>query len=351
MHVYSSLYRHMSACVAFLSLLLVFPVAAQRYDAYSLADSVTIGERFELLVSIEHDGGLDPIFPHDFLPDSLASESIFELGGFTILGNSPIARRQISAGWVIDSLRYEVATFELDSAYVPTMPLGLVSDTDTLIAGTPPVLVRVISLVPEDAEGIRDITDLAGFPGISWVWYVFLVLVVAGLVYWFWKRSRAQDELEEEEIFVEPTEPPWDEAQRRLRLLESLDLVNPANIKPFYVELSELLRTYLSRRVSVPALESTTRELVEKLREALASGVVPPETIKEVENVLSGADLVKFADAKPVSEEGQSALTRTRSVIEEAEQEYNVRKEALLNEELSSADEQKQLTETFEEDA
>ena len=298
------------------------PAAAQLYDAYSLAESVTIGERFELVVSVEHDGSRAPLFPHSFLPDSLASRPMFEIGGMTFLGNTPSARRTLGDGWVLDSLRYEVATFELDSAYVPMLPVGLAGEADTLIAGTPPVLVQVKSLVPADAEGIRDITDLAAFPRLAWYWYAIPIALLAALAFWLWKRSRREEEAEEEAAVPEPAEPPWEEAERRLRALERIDLSDPALVKSYYVELADIFRTYLARRTRVPALESTTRELVYRLRRALELGMIPRDMTGDVENVLSQADLVKFADIRPPDEAGRVALARTKTAIHDAETGY-----------------------------
>lgn len=319
-------------------------VVAQRYDAYSLSDSVTVGERFEIAVSVEHDGSRSPLFPHNFLPDSLISRPAFEVGGFTILGHSSPGRREISNNWYIDSLRYEVATFELDSAYAATFPIGLVSSTDTLIAGTPGVLVWITSLVQDDAEGIRDITGLAEFPGISLLWYIVPILLL-GIAYWLYRKSRKTLEIQLPEEQPEPTEPPWDEAQRRLKLLEQMDLNNPANVKPFYVELSELLRTYLARRSDIPALETTTRELITRLRSALEDGIVPEEIVGEMEEVLLHADLVKFADMKPGNEAGHAALSRTSSAIIGTEKTFTAREEA-----LREAAQNKKVSEEAEED-
>lgn len=318
-------------CVGLLS-----EARAQTYDAYATADSVTIGERFEIAVVVEHDGSRTPLFPHQFLPDSLAERPAFEIGGFTFLGNSTPARRQISPNWVVDSLRYEVATFEIDSAYVPMLPIGLASESDTLIAGTSGVLVWIASLVPDDADAIRDITGLADFPGIPWFWYAIPILVLL-LAFWLWRRNRQPVELEADDYRPEPEEPAWDEAQRRLRALETTDLANPDNIKPYYVELSELLRTYISRRAHVPALETTTRELILRLRQAISDGVVREDIIRELEAVLSNADLVKFADMHPSSETGKEALTRTRNAIVGTEEEIEARDRARRQAEAESA--------------
>ena len=63
----------------------------------------------------------------------------------------------------------------------------------------PPIVVWVKSLVPEDAEGIRDITNLAEFRGISWIWYLLPVTLLAALAYWYWKKRQREEETEEME--------------------------------------------------------------------------------------------------------------------------------------------------------
>ncbi len=308
-------------------LLMVTPSVAQRYDAYPLVDSVTVGERFRIALTVEHDGHAIPLFPLDFLPDSLREAPFLDLGELLIIRQIDAGRRTISLNRVVDSVLYEATTFELDSAFVEEMPLGLVSAGDTLIAGTPPVQVNVISLVPEDAEGIRDITTLADFPGSSWLWFLFPLLVVLGFAYWYWRRRRRGKEERDEDYEPEPEIQPYAEALERLRQLETMDLHDPEKVKPFYVELSELLRNYLKRRADVPALETTTRELLERLQQSIESGIMTRELIGEIRAILSHADLVKFADMHPASDAGLSAIGMTRQAIDETESEYEARQE------------------------
>ena len=294
---------------------------AQTYDAYATTDSVTVGDRFNIVVAVEHDGSGHVVFPHSFIPDSLRQGSGWSLGDFVFLGESEPGRRVISSSWVVDSVSYEVATFALDTAFVALLPVGLISETDTLVAATPPVEVPVTSLVPDDAESIRDITDIADFPASLWLWWGLLFLVLAAWALWYFKlRHRGEEEIDPD-VVPEPDDPPWDEAQERLKRLEETDLSVPALIKPFYVELSEILRTYLERRTKVPALESSTTELIGKLEDAVRDRLVPSDMVNEIRQVLAQADLVKFAKMEPPSSVGVSAIAHARTAIDETEKE------------------------------
>jgi len=296
-------------------------LSAQTYDAYSTSDSVTVGDRFSIVVAVEHDGSGQVIFPHLFIPDSLRQATGFSLGDFIFLSEKSQGQVKISSGWVRDTLAYEVTTFALDTAFVSLLPVGLISATDTLVAATPPVLVPVTSLVPADAEGIRDITDLAEFTETPWFWWIALFLLLAAAAYWYWNRFLRKDLVEDPDVIPEPEDPPWEEAQERLKRLQDIDLSDPELIKPFYIELSEILRNYLERRTRVPALETSTSELLAKLRSAVDQGHVPPDMIAEIQRVLSQADLVKFAGAQPESNVGIDAISQTKTAIDQTEKE------------------------------
>jgi hypothetical protein len=314
---------------------------AQVYDAYSTADSITVGDRFKIVVSVAHDGSADVVFPHLFIPDSLRTGSGWSLGDFIFLDASDPMRRDVSDSWVVDSVLYEVTTFALDTAFVELLPVGLISATDTLVAATPSIIVPVTSLVPEDAEGLRDITDLAEFPASGWFWWALLFLILAGWAFWYWKRRNQPEDEEDPDAVPEPEEPPWDEAQERLKRLEETDLSDPELVKPFYVELSEILRTYLERRTKVPALESSTSELIEKLENAVRDGLVPAEMVAEIKQVLAQADLVKFARMQPPSSVGENAIAHARTAIDETEKEmisYESRLAAIQAEAKARAD-------------
>ena len=120
----------------------------------------------------------------------------------------------------------------------------------------------------------------------------------------------------------EPQIAPYDEAVERLTVLQAMDLTQADNIKPFYVELTDILRTYVGRRTHLPALESTTRELLNRLKVSSRGSILPDEVVTEIDEVLTHADLVKFADLKPILEQTRSMVSETRDAIEDTESVY-----------------------------
>ena len=143
---------------------------------------------------------------------------------------------------------------------------------------------------------------------------VTVVLLVLGALYYAWRKRRTDAPDAEPE--PEPVLPAYEEALERLRRLERVDLSEPSALKAYYVELSELLRTYLSRRVGANAMEQTTRELVRELRNR---SYVPAKAVDGVRDVLELCDLVKFADRQPAPERGDDARGEAYDILNRIE--------------------------------
>src|SRR5690606_35935437 len=72
-------------------------------------------------------------------------------------------------------------------------------------------------------------------------------------------------------------------------------------LKDYYSELTFIIRKYLDEKVYDKALESTTEELISRLK-LLKEGNqidISNEDIKNLESILKRADLVKFAKSAP----------------------------------------------------
>ena len=315
------------------------PALGQQAESYVNVDSVTVGDRFNLTVLVGHDGVRNVLFPHQLVPDSLKIlNAPFSLGDFEVLNVLKLGGRPYGNGGRIDSVVYEATTFALDSARVAGIPVGLSTELDTLYVMSAALALPVQSLVPEDATEIMDIAPLAEFPRSIWPWIIGgLALLAVALGLWWWRKSKGNN-LDEEESGVAET-PPYDEAVSRLTQLEAFDLNDPNAVKPFYVELTDILRTYVGRRTHIPALESTTRELLEHLKYSTTSEIVPGDVLTHIDEVLSHADLVKFADLKPILEQTRAKVLETRGAIDQTESAYRER------EILRKAEEQARLEE------
>jgi hypothetical protein len=170
----------------------------------------------------------------------------------------------------------------------------------------------------------------------SWIWKLLLVLLVivaiGAFVYW-WLKIR-QKKVIEEEVYKTPIE----KATVLLNNLEKKELWQKGEIKTYYSELTDIARNYIEEAIQIPAMESTTSELIEGLRQASLKKkmALSKETIENLEQVLRQADLVKFAKSKPLDFEitedrkkiEKSIITLDKSipVVEESEDEL------LLNE-------------------
>ena len=326
-------------CMAGIMLVLLTGNTAlgQSINAYVSEDSVRIGDRFYLTLVAVHESDQIPVFPteeewQDALGD-LEVLSIHQSGTRPVDGSSVGAR--------VDSLVYEVTTFALDTAFVPSIPVQFAVGSDTTFYASRPFDIPVISVVPADASDIRDIAPILDFPRNYWPWIAGLLLlaaIVAGVIYYLSRRT-----VVEEVVHIRPPAPaipPYEEAIQKLRGLEKGARLNETEyIKPYYVELIDILRTYLGRRLDINAMESTSKELMDDVNRLALASNLPDESAYLTKRILHVADLVKFADMRPRPEVGTQALMETRKVLDVIEESLQPRQVATAPvEELYNAD-------------
>lgn len=290
------------------------PSSAQDLRLHLSADSVTVGERFFLSITTEHDFAADPQFPEP--TDSLV------FGDIEVLTRT--SRNRYSRGDMrIDSVVYEVTTFALDTAVVSPIPVLFAAGEDTFSVRTSEQFIHVISLVPPETQEVRDLAPLVDFPRPIWPYVAAaaaLLLLAALLALYLVRRRRRIPA--EAAAPPAPADPADVEARKRLKALENTDLTRSETVQPYYTELSDTLRTYLARRLHVHSMETTTREL---LRELSQHGVPRADTRRHLQDVLLLADYVKFADATPPPDRGVEALGTAREIIESVEEELRPR--------------------------
>jgi len=148
----------------------------------------------------------------------------------------------------------------------------------------------------------------------SWWKYVLALLIILGIgafVYWYVKK-RQQKKIEEE-FYKTPIE----KATSLLNNLEQKELVQKGEIKEYYSELTDIARNYIEEAIHIPAMESTTSELIQAIRTASTKKkmTLTPETVENLERVLRQADLVKFAKSKPLDFEITEDRNKIQKVI------------------------------------
>jgi hypothetical protein len=176
--------------------------------------------------------------------------------------------------------------------------------------------VQVANVVVDTLkQKMFDIKPIAqGTSSYRWIWTLLLVIALLAAAGYgvFWWRKRKQNTVEVVEEFKSPIE----KATSMLNVLEKKQLWQKGEVKSYYSELTAIARNYIEEAIAIPAMESTTAELIAALQNASKQKKMEltAETIENLERVLKQADLVKFAKSKPLDFE----ITEDRKKIEKA---------------------------------
>ena len=248
-------------------------------------------------------------------PDELESDPLIEenLGAVVVRDRVALKRETLSDGRIrrtqsYSITSYKVGEYELPPPLVKYTPKG---EKAVVVAGEPVKLI-VRSIAPEDATEIRDIKPPRKAPRdltkpalyAAGVFAGFVILIL--LVVWIVRRRRAKE-------FVEPAEPPYEKAMRRLGAAKKLPRETHEEMKEYYVVLSAIVRDYLDGRFMIPAPLLTTRQLEHFIEQEPSRA---PFEAQGILNVLGGADFVKFARYMPDDEIAAADFETVKSFIQ-----------------------------------
>jgi hypothetical protein len=180
---------------------------------------------------------------------------------------------------------------------------------------TEPLRVRVDDIEPGSAQGV--LQPLTGPERLAYDWTLRNVLItVLGLLcvsaagYLWWRRSRLERSAPPRPLA--PARPPHEEALEALERLAQSPLLSQGRYKEFYTRLADVLRLYIFRRYSEPAMDWTTTELLDVLEQRGRPDSPNRSLLREV---LDSCDLVKFARWTPPPETGHEGIEKARRFV------------------------------------
>lgn len=194
---------------------------------------------------------------------------------------------------------YKLTQFDSGSYYIPKQKI--IIGEKSFFTDSLKIDVNTVE-VDTTKQKLFDIKPIIEVEKSSSKWWLYLLLIlaivalIAFLLYWFiWRKKPLT---EEEEIALLP---PYDRAKLALKKLDESQYLIRSELKEYYSELTFIIRKYLDERVYDHAMESTTDQLIERLK-LLKEGnqlALENDTIKNIESILKRADLVKFAKSAP----------------------------------------------------
>ena len=247
--------------------------------------NIRIGEQFNLKISVEETDNV--IIPK------------LELKGLEVIDS-------IKVDTIKNSLikRYVLTGFDSGSFYIPQQQIFVKNQaylTDSLLVNVATIAVDTSKIKKFPIKSIKTepfiLDDFKGY-----IWIVLLVILAIGLLVYFFVFRKKKEELQEEIITIIPA---FEEAISKLHQLDEKLLWQNNKIKQYYSELTEIVRNYLGRDIEIPTFEQTSDEIIMliKIQNDEKKLGLSKETLKIITSLLRNADLVKFAKAKPLSNE------------------------------------------------
>ncbi len=114
-------------------------------------------------------------------------------------------------------------------------------------------------------------------------------------------------------------------AIEKLGDLDNLSPNSQIEFKEYYTILIDIFREYLESQVKIPAMESTSRELIVRINMLKDSGNYDFELkqINELESLFTKSDLIKFAKSLPTKNDINIDILTIKDFIDSTEKIYN----------------------------
>lgn len=289
---------------------LFIPGYSQAQEASVSLDKkeIKIGEQSHLKVEIRFSSASEVIFPA--LKDTISKFiQIVDIGTIdTAFDEDDIKIKIFSQNITITSF---------DSGYHVIRPMKFIVDGDSVFSEALMLTVNSVPVPPNaDLSDIKPVLDVP-FSFWEWIvankWYILsviglLVLIAVGIYLYKKYKDRPVPKFEK----PKPLEPAHIIAQRKLKELKEKKLWQNDQVKIFHVELSHIIREYLENRFGTNSLDETTDEILSDSQ----SLDISSENRQKLAQVLTLADMAKFAKQQPVSFENEESLKNTEAFID-----------------------------------
>ncbi len=283
----------------------MYKIASQGINAEAFTDKsdYLVGDYITYTIQVDYNKGLNIRQP--VISDTLKNISIIQK-------ENPIVEDRNKNATV--TYKYILSGYDSTGVTVPAamVPYQTPGDTTMHYALTNPVSFTIRTLPVNLKKDIQDVKSPLKIP-LDWRWILLWAvagLIVIGIILYFYRRYKKR------KSGTKPVEkiiklPPNEIAMNALHELEEQKLWQKGLVKEYHSTITEIIRRYFEDRFNLPALELTTSETVELIKQRQASEPILETTY----NFLSNADLVKFAKFTPLNSVNEEMMKQAYEIV------------------------------------
>lgn len=299
------------SCLAFLISLLFSPflLDAQSYQASATIDStnILIGDFLDVKLTVKVPEGKDVFIPQ-------IDQAVLDDTGIEWINSSSFDTIRES-GSVVLKQNIIVTSYDEGNYVFPSIPVfGLDS---ALLAHTDPIAFSVTTIPVDTTASFMDIKMPVKEPLkfkelLPYLLMTVAVMAIVALIVFIVLKYVKKKKPKGTHAPSKPKVKPDVAAIAALEKLRVSKLWQEGKVKLYYSELTEIIRTYIDGRFEINAMEMVSSEILQELN----TQKVPEEAYNKIRDMLTVADLVKFAKWEPMPDDHDRCMKDAFAFVE-----------------------------------
>jgi hypothetical protein len=299
-----------------ISMMLSNNIRAQEVTAFAQLDTTDILIGDQIRLNLEFTMPLDYRVIWPFYQDTLTQN-------VEIIGQTAVDTIIHELDNLVNMIQ-SITITSFDSGYYRIAPLKFyfqpIDDTAFTEITTAAVYLRVHTMEVDTSQAIKAIKPPLTAPltfreVLPWILIALAAtLIVLLVIYVVRKRKKSEPLFRIRPKIILPAHVV---AMNELEILKLKKLWQSGKVKNYYTELTDIVRIYIENRFDVRAVEMTTYEIMEGMKQADAN----KEIIEKLRQTLMLADLVKFARENPQALENDTSMNNSMEFVRDTIQE------------------------------
>lgn len=248
--------------------------------------NIRIGEQIIYKINIKTDSLGTIRFPEskDFLP-------------FEVINESKLDTNSLDKKYII-SKQFALTHFDSGVFYIPAPKIQFLNREVRLDSFRIKINSVVIDTTKQGLYGIKPI--MKSKTQVDFLYWLYVILALSLIAFFIYYRNQIFSFFKIHKLEVEYFTP-YEKAIKELSEIKKLRYDSNIDVKNYYSNLTFVVRNFLNQKIINNALECTTKELIIRLNLLKSSKKynLSNPTIKNIDNIFSRADLVKFAKYEP----------------------------------------------------